>query len=94
MALFSGYFYGFKTDINHGMMTCRDMFDMFSSTCLSCDMGAWHFFSSIFFSSQTLTMGVFEPDFEETDTSLRWGEGRLKMTLCTEAGILVFDMGG
>ena len=57
VALFSGYFYGFKTDINHEMMTCRDMFDMFSSTCLSCDMGAWHFFSPIFFSSQTLTMG-------------------------------------
>ena len=41
-----------------------------------------------------LNLGVFEPDFDETDTSLRWGEGRLKLTLCTEAGILVFDMGG
>ena len=41
-----------------------------------------------------LNLGVFEPDFDETDKSLRWGEGRLKLTLCTEAGILVFDMGG
>ena len=41
-----------------------------------------------------LILGVFEPDFDETDLSLRWGVGRLKLTLCTEAGILVFDMGG
>ena len=34
------------------MMTCRDMFDMFSLTCLSCDMGAWHFFQPNFFVSK------------------------------------------
>ena len=27
----------FKPDFDHGMKTCNDMFDMFSSTCLSCD---------------------------------------------------------
>ena len=55
-------------------------------TCLKAKKGAWHFVLS--------DLGVFEPDFDETDMSLRWGEGRLKLTFCTEAGILVFDMGG
>ena len=35
----------FKPDFDHGMLACHDMFDMFSLTCLSCDMGimgAWH----------------------------------------------------
>ena len=32
------------------------MFDMFSLTCLSCDIGAWHCFSAQFF--------VFKPDFD------------------------------
>ena len=41
-----------------------------------------------------LISGDFEPDFDETDMSLRWVVGMLKLTLCTEAGILVFDMGG
>ena len=62
------------------------MFDMSSPTCLGAEKGAWHLLWS--------DLGVFEPDFDETDKSLRWGEGRLKLTLCTEAGNLVFDMGG
>ena len=33
------------------------------------------------------------PDFDDTDISLRLGAGTLKLTLCTEAGIMVFDMG-
>ena len=39
MTLFSANFFVSKLDFDHGMMTCRDMFDMFSLTCLSCDMG-------------------------------------------------------
>ena len=39
-----------------------------------------------------LISGVFEPDFDKTDMSLRWVVGTLKLTLYTEAGILVFDM--
>ena len=41
-----------------------------------------------------LISGDFEPDFDETHMSLRWVVGTLKLTLYTEAGILVFDMGG
>ena len=41
-----------------------------------------------------LILGVFEPDFDETDLSLRCVVGRSKLTVYTEAGILVFDMGG
>ena len=62
------------------------MIDMSSPTCSRAEKGAWHLVWS--------DLGVFEPDFDETDMSLRWVEGRLKLTLCTEAGILVFDMGG
>ena len=62
------------------------MFDMSSPTCLQAEKWAWHLVWS--------DLGVFEPDLDETNKSLRWGEGRLKLTLCTEAGILVFDMGG
>ena len=39
-----------------------------------------------------LILGVFEPDFDETDTSLRWEGGNMDMY--TDAGILVFDIGG
>ena len=39
-------------------------------------------------------LGVFEPDLDETDMSLMWVVGMLKLTLYTEAGILVFDMVG
>ena len=45
-------------------------------------------------SGRGLILGVFEPDFDETDLSLRWVVGRSKLTVYTEAGILVFDMGG
>ena len=45
-------------------------------------------------SGRGLFWGVFEPDFDETEMSLRWVFGTLKLTLYTEAGILVFDMGG
>ena len=62
------------------------MFDMILPTCLRAEKGAWHFVLS--------DLGVFEPDFDETDMSLRWVVGTLKLTLYTEAGILVFDMGG
>ena len=41
-----------------------------------------------------LISGVFETDFDKTDMSLRWVVGTLKLTLYTEAGFLVFDMGG
>ena len=41
-----------------------------------------------------LISGVFKPDFDETDKSVRWVVGTLNLTLYTEAGILVFDMGG
>ena len=55
--VFSDYFFVFNPDLDHGMMTCRDMFHMFSLTCLSCEKGAWHSIRSEFggFSSQTLT---------------------------------------
>ena len=49
------------------------MFDMILPTCLRAEKGAWHFAWS--------DLGVFEPDFDETD-------------MFTEAGILVSDMGG
>ena len=62
------------------------MFDVSSPTCLWAEKGAWHLVWS--------DLGVFEPDFDETDLSLRWGEVRSKLTVYTEAGILVFDMGG
>ena len=57
MAPFSANFFLFKPDFDLGMMTCHDMFDMFSLTCLSCDMGAWHCFSAYF-------CFVFNPDFD------------------------------
>ena len=41
-----------------------------------------------------LILRVFEPDFNETDMSVRWVVRMLNLTLYTEAGILVFDMGG
>ena len=44
MALCQPIFFVFKPDFDHGMLACHDMFDMFSLTCLSCDMGAWHFY--------------------------------------------------
>ena len=55
-------------------------------TRLKAEKGAWHFVWS--------DLGFFKPDFDETDMSLRWVVGMLKLTLCTEAGIQVFDMGG
>ena len=39
-----------------------------------------------------LILGVFEPDFDETDMLLAREGGNMDMY--TEAGILVFDMGG
>ena len=39
-----------------------------------------------------LNLGLYEPEFDETDMSLRCVVGTLKLTLYTEAGILVFDM--
>ena len=62
------------------------MFDMILPTCLWAEKGAWHFVRS--------DLGVFEPDFDKTDMSLRWVVETLKLTIYTEAGILVFDMGG
>ena len=64
------------------------MFDMILPTCSRDEKGAWHFAWS--------DLSVFAPDVDETDLSLRWGGGvgTLKVTLPTEAGILVFDMGG
>ena len=62
------------------------MFDMILPTCLRAEKGAWHFVWS--------DLGVFEPDFDKTDMSVRWVVGTLKLTIYTEAGILVFDMGG
>ena len=60
MALFFSLLFFFKPDFDHGMLACHDMFDMFSLTCLSCDIGAWHCFSAyFFFSSQTLTKGCW-----------------------------------
>ena len=53
--IFQPPFFVFKSDFDHGMLACRDMFDMFSLTYLSCNMGAWHFFRLFFF--------VFKPDF-------------------------------
>ena len=54
---FGLFFFVFKPDFNHGMLTCHDMFDMFSLTCLACNMGAWHHFCLFFlFLSQTLTI--------------------------------------
>ena len=44
----SDHFIVFNPDFDHGMMTCRDMFDMFSLTCLSCEKGAWHIFRQFF----------------------------------------------
>ena len=41
-----------------------------------------------------LISGVFEPDFDVIRRYMRREVGMLKVTLCTEAGILVFDMGG
>ena len=43
-------------------------------------------------SGRGLFLGVFEQCFDETDMSIRWVVGTLKVTLYTEAGILVFDM--
>ena len=62
------------------------MSNMSPPTCSRAEKGAWHFVWS--------DLGVFEPDFDETDMQLRWVVGMLKLTICTEAGILVFDMGG
>ena len=39
-----------------------------------------------------LILGVFEPDFDETDMLLAWEGGNMDMY--TDAGILVFDIGG
>ena len=60
MAVFSDCFFVFNPDFDHGMMTCRDMFHMFSLTCLSCEKGEWHSVRSEF-------GFFFEPDFDETD---------------------------
>ena len=60
MAVFSDCFFVLNPDFDHGMMTCRDMFHMFSLTCLSCEKGEWHSVRSEF-------GFFFEPDFDETD---------------------------
>ena len=41
------------------------MFNMSPPTCLRAEKGAWHLVWS--------DLGVFEPDVDETDMSLRWG---------------------
>ena len=50
--LFSLFFFVFKSDFDHGMMTCRDMFDMFSLTCLACNMWRGTVFQSTFVCSE------------------------------------------
>ena len=44
---FSAYFFCFQARLQQ--WNARDMFDMFSLTCLACDKGVWHFFQSIYF---------------------------------------------
>ena len=56
MALFQPILFVFKPDFDHGMMACHDMFDMFSLTCLACDMGRGTVFQSTFF--------IVKPDFD------------------------------
>ena len=58
---------------------------MSSPTCLRAEKGAWHYVWS--------DLGVFEADFD-VRRYMSGEVGMLKVTLCTEAGILVFDMGG
>ena len=48
----------FQARFDHGMLACRDMFDMFSLTCLSFDIGAWHCFSANFFFQARLDVGM------------------------------------
>ena len=60
------------------------MFDLSLPTCLRAGKGAWHYVWSYF--------GVFEPDFDVLYATS--GGEMLKLTGYTEAGILVFHMGG
>ena len=88
MTFFQPTFFVSKPDFDDGMITCHDMFDMFSLICLSCDMGAWHCFSVYIF--------VLKPDFDHTMMTCHnmfdmTGAGRLKMTcLSCDTGVWNF----
>ena len=48
----------FKPDFDQGMLACHDMFDMFSFTYSSSDIGMWHCFSAYFFFKPDLYQGM------------------------------------